>query len=471
MQSRIENILKAMIDNKPYSSKPLSRVEAILLAIKNNVPYHKLPKSRIEDMLLAIKNGSSYDSKPQGRIEEILFAKIHGLEYIKKPQSRIEELLIEWISYGTDIDIEGIPPIAFTSKGKALKNYRIYGQTVDGESVGDLVNEGEHAGEYRVPVTVEGKNLWDEIYTDIVVNTVKYRSIAVHNGMYTLSSNIDLGGSASLFLLIGKVTSGANANSNGVWDGNSKIINVLDGYLTIGYRIYGNKNPEDCEVQLEKGSVATDYEPYHEPITTNIYLSQPIRKVGNDTDYLDYVEQKLVKVRKNLLDNVATSQTIHGVTITINADKTITCNGTATERIGLRINATMLQSGDYICSNNIQGSSTSYYVDWTIRAASSITLKEYRQAIKITTDEPVNVTAWINIVSGYNCNNITFSPMIRKADIEDDTYEPYISDTELDVELPELPTIAGTNILFVDTQVQPSKVYVEGEIKEDMANG
>ena len=50
--------------------------------------------------------------------------------------------------------IEGAPPLTFKAKEGTLKNYRIYGQTVDGESVGDLVTSGEHAGEYKVPVTV-----------------------------------------------------------------------------------------------------------------------------------------------------------------------------------------------------------------------------------------------------------------------------------------------------------------------------
>lgn len=40
----------------------------------------------------------------------------------------------------------------------------------------------------------------------------------------------------------------------------------------------------------------------------------------------------------------------------------------------------------------------------------------------------------------------------------------YLSDgTSVDVTLPALPTISGTNILSVNTEVQPSKVYIKGE--------
>jgi D-aminopeptidase len=51
--------------------------------------------------------------------------------------------------------IGGAPPLTYTVKDTGtLKNYRIYGNTVNSESVGDLVTSGEHAGEYKVPVTV-----------------------------------------------------------------------------------------------------------------------------------------------------------------------------------------------------------------------------------------------------------------------------------------------------------------------------
>lgn len=42
----------------------------------------------------------------------------------------------------------------------------------------------------------------------------------------------------------------------------------------------------------------------------------------------------------------------------------------------------------------------------------------------------------------------------------------YLSDgTSVDVTLPALPTISGTNILSVNTEVQPSKVEIKGKIK------
>ena len=45
------------------------------------------------------------------------------------------------------------------------------------------------------------------------------------------------------------------------------------------------------------------------------------------------------------------------------------------------------------------------------------------------------------------------------------TYEPYIENTELDITLPALPTLSGTNTLTVGTEVQPSGVEIKGRIK------
>lgn len=115
--SRIEKILRAMIDKTPYVEAPQSRIEEILLAIKNDTEYSKLPQSRIEALLLAIKNNDSYTNALMSRIEEILFAKLKAQEYTKEAQSKIEELLIEWLIY------DGIVRYRITLIGGEFVNY------------------------------------------------------------------------------------------------------------------------------------------------------------------------------------------------------------------------------------------------------------------------------------------------------------------------------------------------------------
>ena len=48
-------------------------------------------------------------------------------------------------------------------------------------------------------------------------------------------------------------------------------------------------------IQIEVGDTATAYEPYFEPMTTSIYLDEPLRKVGTYADYIDFENKKVVR--------------------------------------------------------------------------------------------------------------------------------------------------------------------------------
>ena len=279
---------------------------------------------------------------------EFFLAKAAGMDVVTPVPLTKEEIF--WANYkGIEQIIEGVPPLTFKSNGANLSNYRIYGNTVNGESVGDLVESGEHAGEYLVPVTI---------------------------------------------------------NSN----------------------------------------------------TTSIYLLHQIRKVGNESEYVDYKEQKQHRVRKNLLRNTATSRTISDVTFTVNDNGSVTCNGTARGNIFFKI-------GDILTTNQysilagcpINGTNNSYLM----RCYSNNVIIATDTGSGVSINQIIDGYVEIRIAYGYTCDNLTFYPMIRKVDIEDDTYEPYIEDTELDVSLPTLPTLSGTNTLSVETTVQPSKVMIK----------
>ena len=258
--------------------------------------------------------------------------------------------------------IRGAPPLSFKAKkAGTLENYRIYGNTVGGESVGDLVESGEHAGEYKVDVTVEGKNL---------------------------------------------------------------------------------------------------------------------------------------------LQNTATSQTINGVTFTVNSDGSVTCNGTSTSQYySLFRIPCHLVAGNYTISGcPVGGGSRKYRADIRISSNGAMVGGDADNGEGVTI--PIDESGWydytIRIQGGYTVDDVTFKPMIRKADIEDDTYEPYrtpvttpiylpepikmvgdeaeyidyaeqkmhrIGADDINVTLPALPTLTGTNVLSVGTAVQPSEIEVKGKIK------
>ena len=92
-ESRTEDILSAILNDRTYDGVPESRVEQILLAILNHTAYTAEAQSRIEAILLCILNGTDLGIVPQSRVETILECIYNGEAYTGDTQSRIEELL------------------------------------------------------------------------------------------------------------------------------------------------------------------------------------------------------------------------------------------------------------------------------------------------------------------------------------------------------------------------------------------
>ena len=128
--------------------------------------------------------------------------------------------------------------------------------------------------------------------------------------------------------------------------------------------------------------------------------------------------------RKNLLKNNAVTKTVSGVTFTINDDKSITVNGTATAQISFMINNKVgLGIGNYILTGCPSGGSNNTF--YLTAYASSAWLKspDFGSGCKIENKTVTHVV--ISIASGYTANNLKFYPMLRDAGIIDNTYEPY----------------------------------------------
>lgn len=142
---------------------------------------------------------------------------------------------------------------------------------------------------------------------------------------------------------------------------------------------------------------------------------------------------------KNLLKNTATSQTVNGITFTVNDDGSVTCNGTATSNAVIDVSfAPSFDDGTYILSGCPEGGGSTtymlYYANW-----SDTSYEDVGNGIEI---KPFDVSAYpnarvrIRVSSGVTVENLTFYPMIRKAEITDDTYEPYyMSNKELTEEV------------------------------------
>lgn len=127
---------------------------------------------------------------------------------------------------------------------------------------------------------------------------------------------------------------------------------------------------------------------------------------------------------KNLLKNNAVTKTVNGVTFTINDDKSITANGTATAQISFMINNKVgLGIGNYILTGCPSGGSWNTF--YLTAYASSAWLKSPDFGSGCTIENKTVTQVVISIASGYTANNLKFYPMLRYADITDDTYEVY----------------------------------------------
>lgn len=157
------------------------------------------------------------------------------------------------------------------------------------------------------------------------------------------------------------------------------------------------------------------YEPYSDNVDTRLIENKSNTAINKST--LGYQ-------CKNLLKNNAVTQTISGVTFTINDDKSITVNGTATAQISFRIsNKVGLGIGNYILTGCPSGGSNNTFYLTAYASSAWLSAPDFGSGCKIENKTVTHVV--ISIASGYTANNLKFYPMLRYADIIDNTYEPY----------------------------------------------
>jgi hypothetical protein len=121
---------------------------------------------------------------------------------------------------------------------------------------------------------------------------------------------------------------------------------------------------------------------------------------------------------KNLLPNNATSQTANGITLTVNADGSISISGTTSGPFSCTIYSGLsLDSGTYTLSTG-----TTLPTGSTLAVQTSDGNKAAVDQITFTAS--ISGLCWIWINSGVTVNTTVY-PMLRLASITDDTYEPY----------------------------------------------
>lgn len=188
--------------------------------------------------------------------------------------------------------IQGSPPLTFKAKkAGTLKNYRIYGNTVNGENVGD-----------RTANLIQGSIKNANIGNNGKINTsnefILVYAPVVTGESYTISNN----NGTNVYAFYNVVPSTETETS---YDNNRQIFSTSTITVvppTTGYIAVRLANTAQ-DIMINPGSTAVPYEPvgYRVPVTvtngtdtetTNIYLPEQLRMVGTEADYIDYGEQK-----------------------------------------------------------------------------------------------------------------------------------------------------------------------------------
>lgn len=153
---------------------------------------------------------------------------------------------------------------------------------------------------------------------------------------------------------------------------------------------------------------------------------------------------------KNLLPNTATTRTINGVTFTVNADGSVTANGTAEGNAQFQIVGFSSNAPNYVgcvmtgCPAG--GSLDTYYLRYSNVITTSRT--DIGDGITISAEYTGQVSVYIFIKSGVTVTDLVFKPMIRHAST-DPAYEPYKDGGSVALStpngLPGIPVSSGGN--------------------------
>ena len=337
--------------------------------------------------------------------------------------------------------LTGIPPITFAAKGTPLTAYSITGsmqQTGTPTPTEPIVPE--ECGDKTA-------NLWDEEYTSIS-SEIMYRPIYVGEGYFTMSTTCSQtqSSTATLFFLSGNVSSGASTSSTGVWEGRSLTKQSVDGYVTVAYRRYVGDNASDPlknHTMLNTGGTALPYEPYGFKIpvtvggnTYTVYLSEPLRKIGDYADVVDSSGTVTRRVKKLVLDaSWNWQQASNGCFYVTN-----------------------------LISDYMRGQDAIYFV-----------CSHFIGAIETggTSSVPDNAVTAYAVQSSYSALYCGYRALPTVDDFKqfltDNTVTVWYARATATTESTTCPTItpaSGSNTLSVGTSLQPSEVSITGKIKE-----
>ena len=240
------------------------------------------------------------------------------------------------------------------------------------------------------------------------------------------------------------------------------------GRVLKDYKLYGNSIQDgtptpDNPVEVQSvGDLVTDaesehYGKYDIPIvvndtTTHIYLDEPLRKVGNYADYIDFKHQKVVRnIVKRSLDVGSIYIKLNNV-IRFSGDA-----GWTHAKLDYKMRSTIFRniSGfGYNAETIFHHTGVTYAYYWSVYwhrlgltyDGTNVYRTDDTEQTPLTDSEIMNIAKqWLNTLSAK----------------DREIYIILKTTTEKSITLPALKTFKGTNIISVDTNISPSNIQVQ----------
>ena len=364
------------------------------------------------------------------------------------------------VVYALQRELTGVPPLLFKGKEQSeLLNYRIYGDTIDGESVGDrTANLFDGA--------VEQGSFNTETGGETVLNIrVRSKSITLGDGNYTISA---VGVDAAIVMVY--LTDGTYTKLESIVSYNNLPFSFsLDAERIIRFAFKKNDNsgilPSDISnIMLNAGSTPLPYEPYGYKVPVTVE-GKNLFDINNLEDYYDISIETGLPTRGSAYSHIRCAIT---TPIKVSAgDYYLTFNKNIADEIGFIVS---------VFENNTLISRTSGYYSGAriqISSGNNIYIGFYNQNVSA----PIHPSDISNIMlnSGSTALPVTtpiYLPEPIKMVGDEAEYIDYgeqkqhfADGTETAVTLPSLPIIKGTNTMIIDTEVQPSRMDIKGRIK------
>lgn len=207
------------------------------------------------------------------------------------------------------------------------------------------------------------------------------------------------------------------------------------------FSIYFNRgctfNNYTFQIYLVKGIYTTSnlptYQPYYNE-TTNIYLDEPLRKIDEYSDYIDFINGKVVRQLGEVVLNGSEDWTTiqaYGRNYYAVAISNLLISNSGS-------NDALLYNNYYIGykSNELVGNNTKDYGICRRNNNSQVLFRDKDQSILS------DLTTWLSTHNNIMCY-------------------PLATPIEESITLPNIPTVEGNNTLNIETEITPSQVYIK----------